>query len=65
MWRLLDGAFPDPAWPHGVTVRSYTDADAERVHALLDEQYAGWDQSYVARSHPSWLTFIAHTKDSL
>ena len=54
----LDGDLPEPVWPEGVTVRSYTDADAERVQALLDEQYAGWDQSYVARSHAGWLAFM-------
>lgn len=63
MWRLLDGGLPDPVWPEGVTVRSYTDADAERVHALLDEEYAGWDQSYVARSHAGWLVFMTEHED--
>jgi ribosomal protein S18 acetylase RimI-like enzyme len=63
MWRLLDGALPDPVWPEGLSVSPYTDADAERVHALLDEQYAGWDQSYVARSHPTWLTFMTEHED--
>jgi ribosomal protein S18 acetylase RimI-like enzyme len=58
MWRMLDGDLPDAPWPNGVTVRSYTDADAERVHRLLDEQYGGWDQSYVARSHEGWLSFM-------
>jgi ribosomal protein S18 acetylase RimI-like enzyme len=58
MWRTLNGNLPEPAWPRDVTVRSYTDADAERVHALLDGQYAGWDRSYVARSHEGWLAFM-------
>jgi len=62
MWRTLDGNLPEPAWPDGLTIRCYTDADAERVHALLDEQYAGWDESYVGRSHEGWLTFM--TKDA-
>jgi ribosomal protein S18 acetylase RimI-like enzyme len=63
MWRILDGDHPEPVWPEGVTVRSYTDADAERVHALLDELYAGWDQSYVGRSHAGWLTFMTKHED--
>jgi ribosomal protein S18 acetylase RimI-like enzyme len=58
MWRVLDGDLLEPMWPEGVTVRSYTDADGERVHALLDEQYASWDHTYVARSHAGWLTFM-------
>jgi mycothiol synthase len=58
MWRTLNGSVPEPVWPAGVTVRSYTDADAERVHRLLDEQYNGWDPSYVARSHEGWLAFM-------
>lgn len=63
MWRQVDGELPDPAWPDGVTVRAYTDADGGRVHALLDEQYAGWDTSYVARSHEGWLTFMTEHED--
>jgi mycothiol synthase len=58
MWRMLDGDLPDAVWPVDVTMRSYTDADAERVHLLLDEQYGGWDPGYVGRSHEGWLTFM-------
>jgi mycothiol synthase len=58
MWRTLDGDLPDPVWPDGVTVRSYTGADGERVQTMLDEEYSGWDESYVARSHEGWLTFM-------
>ena len=63
MWRPLNGDLPDPDWPTGVTVRSYGDSDAERVHALLDEAYAGWDRDYVARSHEGWLTFMTAHAD--
>jgi ribosomal protein S18 acetylase RimI-like enzyme len=58
MWRQLSGALPEPAWTEGVAVRSYTDADGARVHALLDEIYAEWDRDYVARSHAGWLSFM-------
>ncbi|MFL5927372.1 MAG: GNAT family N-acetyltransferase [Gaiellaceae bacterium] len=58
MWRGLDGDLPEPRWPDGVTVRTYDDADGRRVHALLDDVYAGWDDEYVARSHEGWLSFM-------
>jgi mycothiol synthase len=63
MWRMLDNDLPVPVWPDDVTVRTYTDADGERVHALLDDEYAGWDESYVARSHPGWLAFMTRHDD--
>lgn len=58
MWRPLDGDLPAAVWPEAVDVRTYTDADGERVHALLDEAYAGWDRDYVAREHDAWLSFM-------
>jgi mycothiol synthase len=60
MWRSLDGELPEPRWPSDVTMHTYDDADGERVHALLDAAYAGWDTEYVARSHEGWLAFMTH-----
>jgi mycothiol synthase len=58
MWRALNGNLTSAKWPDGVVVRSYTDADAHRVHALLDEAYGGWDTDYVRRPHTDWLAFM-------
>jgi mycothiol synthase len=58
MWRVLDGALPEPTWPSGVAVRSYSDVDAERVQALLDESYAAWDTTYVPQPLAEWLAFM-------
>jgi mycothiol synthase len=58
MWRSLDGDVPQPAWPGGVAVRTYEDADAPRVHALLDEAYSAWDATYVPLAHEAWLAFM-------
>jgi GNAT superfamily N-acetyltransferase len=58
MWRPLDSELPEPRWPKGVAVRAYTDADGERVHALLDAAYSAWDETYVPMSHPDWLKFM-------
>ena len=63
MWRQLNGDLPEPAWPEGIAVLSYEDADGERVHALLDEAYSGWDRDYVARSHEGWLSFMTRHDD--
>lgn len=63
MWRMLDGDLPDPTWPEGITVRSYIDTDGERVQALLDDEYSGWDESHVARSHEGWRAFMTAHDD--
>ncbi len=58
MWRAIDEKPPAASWPAGISVRSYEDEDGERVHALLDQIYAGWDTSYVAVPHDEWLAFM-------
>jgi mycothiol synthase len=63
MWRELNGDLPEPQWPDGVAVRSYTAADGKHVHALLDEAYSGWDAEYVARSHEDWLAAMTGHDD--
>jgi ribosomal protein S18 acetylase RimI-like enzyme len=63
MWRMLDGELPQPVWAEGVTVRPYSPADALRVQALLDAEYADWDESYVGRSHDGWVVFMTAHDD--
>jgi mycothiol synthase len=48
---------PPPAWPEGIAVRTYTDADAGAVHQLLEEAFAGNAEEVLpfARWHP-WMT---------
>lgn|SRR5581483_303398 len=58
MWRALDGPIPPPSVPDGYTLRTFEDTDAERVHALLDDAYVAWDESYVARGHDDWLAWM-------
>lgn len=58
MWRSVAGDLPEPDWPAGVAVRTYTDDDGERVHTLLDAAYSGWDGNYISRSHQGWLAFM-------
>jgi ribosomal protein S18 acetylase RimI-like enzyme len=58
MWRDLNGDVPEPVWADGVTVRTYDDADGERVHQLLDDTYRAWDTTYVPQSREGWLAFM-------
>jgi ribosomal protein S18 acetylase RimI-like enzyme len=55
---VLDGPQPEPHVPDGITIRTYTGDDATAVHALLDEAYLGWDDSYVPMAHADWLAFM-------
>ena len=57
MWRILDDDVDEPRWPHDMTVRTYDDADSERVKTLLDDAYA-WDAHYAPQSHEGWLSFM-------
>ena len=66
VWRMWveHDAEPSPAvFPAGVSVRTYTDDDAEDVHRLLDEAYLGWDDEYVAVAHDDWLAFMTYGSD--
>lgn len=58
MWRVLDGELPEPGWPDGVAVRAFAATDGERVKALLDASYAGWDDTYAVRPYDDWLAFM-------
>ena len=58
MWRALDGGRAAPPLPDGISLRTYRDADARRVQRLLEDAYAGWDESHVARSHDDWLQWM-------
>jgi ribosomal protein S18 acetylase RimI-like enzyme len=55
MQRVISAQEPGPEWPEGVTVRTYEPADAQAVHALLDEAYGGWDGTYVPQAHDDWV----------
>ncbi len=63
MWRVLTPDEAEPTWPGDVRARSYTDADGEAVHALLDEAYGAWDSNYVPLSHDGWVAFMTQHDD--
>lgn len=44
--------------PNGITLRTYTDADAHDVRELLDAAYTGWDETYLPFAHDDWLAFM-------
>jgi ribosomal protein S18 acetylase RimI-like enzyme len=56
--EIVLGAAPRDPSPGGVELRTYTDADAHAVRRLLDDAYAGWDETYVPFTHEDWLAFM-------
>jgi ribosomal protein S18 acetylase RimI-like enzyme len=54
----FDAPPPEPAYPSDISVRTYTAADAHAVRELLDDAYAGWDESYVPFAHEDWVAFM-------
>ena len=56
----LDEQPPELAAPDRMTLRSYTDADAHAVRALLDSAYASWDATYMPLAHEDWLAFMTN-----
>jgi ribosomal protein S18 acetylase RimI-like enzyme len=61
--RPLDEPVDDPVWPAGISVRTFEPADAEAVHALLDEAYRAWDSRYVPLAHDDWLRWMTGDPD--
>ena len=58
MWRFLNGELPESRWADDTAIRTYTDSDSERVHALLDASYSEWDENYVPLEHDAWVAFM-------
>jgi mycothiol synthase len=44
--------------PAGIAIRTYTDADAQRVRELLDAAYLAWDETYSPLPHEDWVAFM-------
>ena len=41
-----------------MTVRTFEEADARAVHALLDEAYSSWDARYASVAHDDWVAHM-------
>jgi mycothiol synthase len=55
----LDGDIPEPAWPEGLTVRSATPDDAERVYAVHQETFEdSWESP--SQSFEEWRHWLMH-----
>jgi mycothiol synthase len=48
---------PEPVWPEGISVRTFSEADAVAVKALLDEAYAA-EPHHTPLSIEHWRTFM-------
>ena len=55
MWRSLADPVPEVPFPEGIDLRTFEPEDAAAVHALLDEAYLGWDETYVPVTHDDWV----------
>ncbi len=53
----LSPALPLPAWPNGISARTFAERDAEAVKQLLDEAYAG-EPEYIPPTFDSWRRFM-------
>jgi ribosomal protein S18 acetylase RimI-like enzyme len=58
MERDLGEPIEPPAFPGGVAVRTYRDADAPAVQRLLDEAYVAWDRNHVPMVLDDWLQWM-------
>jgi ribosomal protein S18 acetylase RimI-like enzyme len=63
MWRRLDGPVEEPGWPAGISARTFEPADADAVHAMLDEAYLAWNSRYVPIAHDDWLRWMTGDPD--
>ena len=57
-WRMvieLDGAPGEPAWPEGVSVRTFDpERDSKAVHALIESAF-GDNEGYRGEPYPEWF----------